>query len=122
MQPLAASCTGTATDTSQTCDLDASTDGTAECPAGCDHNGVGAIAVGDAVSCGFAPIVAIYADSADWPAPGWYSGELTIDPNMDSPLECQARCEATAACTYFSYEWEITAGASYHECYMKDVL
>ena len=29
-------------------------------------------------------IVAIYADSADWPAPGWYSGELTIDPNMDS--------------------------------------
>ena len=30
------SCTGTADDGSSTCDLDASTDGTAECPAGCD--------------------------------------------------------------------------------------
>lgn len=30
-------CTGTATDTSQTCDLDASTDGSAACPAGCDE-------------------------------------------------------------------------------------
>ena len=28
-------CTGTATDTSKTCDLDASTDDTADCPAGC---------------------------------------------------------------------------------------
>ena len=29
-------CTGTATNTTQTCDLDAETDGTADCPAGCD--------------------------------------------------------------------------------------
>ena len=29
-------CTGTASDGSSTCDLDASTDGTADCPAGCD--------------------------------------------------------------------------------------
>ena len=33
---LGATCTGTANDGSSTCDLDASTDGTADCPAGCD--------------------------------------------------------------------------------------
>jgi len=32
----ATECTGTATDGTSTCDLDAGTDGTAECPAGCD--------------------------------------------------------------------------------------
>merc|ERR1711960_78097 len=32
---IAASCTGTATDGSLTCDLDASTDGSGACPAGC---------------------------------------------------------------------------------------
>ena len=68
----ATECTGTADDGTSTCDLEASTDGTAECPAGCDNNAVGAIAVGDTVSCGFAPIVEIIADHADWPAPGWY--------------------------------------------------
>ena len=47
-------CTGTADDGSSTCDLLAGTDGTAECPAGCDPDGIAAIAVGDAVSCGFA--------------------------------------------------------------------
>ena len=35
MSPRAQSCTGTATDTSKTCDLDDSTDGTGACPAGC---------------------------------------------------------------------------------------
>ena len=35
MTPRAQSCTGTATDTSKTCDLDDSTDGTGACPAGC---------------------------------------------------------------------------------------
>ena len=68
----ATECTGTATDGTSTCDLDASTDGTADCPAGCDNDAVSAIAVGDTVSCGFAPIVEIIADHADWPAPGWY--------------------------------------------------
>ena len=38
---------------------------------------------------------------------------------MDSPLECQARCFAAVTCDYFSYEWELTAGGMYHECYLK---
>ena len=33
-----ATCTGTPTDTTLTCDLNASTDGIAECPEGCDYN------------------------------------------------------------------------------------
>eukprot|EP01050_Picozoa_sp_SAG11_P005907 SAG11_NODE_435_length_9493_cov_21.529806_2_plen_952_part_00 len=74
---------------------------------------------GEEVFCGYAPIVAIYADHADWPAPGWYSGDLIIDATMDSPLECQARCFNNAECNYFSYEWELTDGGMYHECYMK---
>jgi hypothetical protein len=74
---------------------------------------------GTEVSCGYAPVVELVADSADWPAPGWYSGPLTIDETMDSPLECQARCLANADCTYFSYEWELTANGMYHECYLK---
>jgi len=76
-------------------------------------------ASGTEVSCGYAPVVELVADSADWPAPGWYSGPLTIDDTMDSPLECQARCLANADCTYFSYEWELTANGMYHECYLK---
>ena len=71
---------------------------------------------GDSVSCGYAPIVAIYADSADWNAPGWYGGELIIDETMWSSFECQARCFNNADCDFYSYEWEWTAGAMYHEC------
>ena len=70
-------------------------------------------------SCGYAPVIEIVADHADWPAPGWFSGTLTIDGTMDSPLECQARCFNNAGCDYFSYEWEMTAGGMYHECYLK---
>merc|ERR1719424_921068 len=73
----------------------------------------------EVIECGFAPIVEIIADSADWSAPGWFSGTLTIDNTMVSPLDCQARCFANADCDFFSYEWELTAGAMYHECYMK---
>ena len=76
-------------------------------------------ASGAEVSCGYAPVVELVADHADWPAPGWYSGPLTIDAGMDSPLECQARCLANADCDFFSYEWELTAGSMYHECYLK---
>ena len=38
---------------------------------------------GDSVNCGYAPIVVIYADHADWNAPGWYSGPLVVDASMD---------------------------------------
>ena len=73
----------------------------------------------DGVECGYAPVVAIFADHADWSPPGWYSGPLFTDAGMDSPLECQARCFAAVTCDYFSYEWELTAGGMYHECYLK---
>ena len=74
---------------------------------------------GATVECGYAPIVAIVADHADWTAPGWFSGTLIIDETMVSPLQCQALCFSNADCDYFSYEWEYTAGGMYHECYMK---
>ena len=59
------------------------------------------------------------ADHADWTAPGWYGGNVTIDADLGGPLDCQARCFASADCDYFSYEWEFTAGGMYHECYLK---
>jgi hypothetical protein len=69
--------------------------------------------------CGYAPIVEIVADHADWSAPGWYSGSLTIDAAMVSPMQCQARCLLNADCDFFSYEWEYTLNGMYHECYLK---
>ena len=60
------------------------------------------VATNATVSCGYAPVVELVADSAAWPAPGWYSGPLTIDDTMDSAFECQARCLANAACDYYS--------------------
>ena len=32
---------------------------------------------------------------------------------------CQDLCDATPGCDFFSYEWEETDGAQYHECYLK---
>ena len=75
--------------------------------------------VGNTVSCGFAPIVTIVADHADWQAPGWFGGTVLRDATMDSPYECQAMCFNNMECDYFSYEWELTAGGMYHECYLK---
>ena len=72
------------------------------------------------VSCGYAPIVAIVADHEDWPAPGWFGGTITRDASLVSPQQCQDLCAATADCDYFSYEWELTAGEMYHECYLKE--
>ena len=57
---------------------------------------------GNEVSCGYAPIVEIVADHADWQAPGWYGGVVTYDASMDSALECQDRCFLNADCDYFS--------------------
>ena len=74
---------------------------------------------GESVSCGYAPIVEIFADHADWQAPGWYGGAITYDASMDNPMECQARCFLNADCDFFSYEWELTADGMYHECYLK---
>jgi hypothetical protein len=38
---------------------------------------------------------------------------------MNGPRECQQRCFLSALCDFFSYEWELTAGGMYHECYLK---
>jgi hypothetical protein len=61
-------------------------------------------------SCGYADTLAIFADSADWSAPSWYSGNVTLDETMDSPFECQTRCGQTENCDYFSYESEAVLG------------
>ena len=45
--------------------------------------------MGDVVSCGYAPIVAIVADHEDWPAPGWFGGTITRDATLVSPQQCQ---------------------------------
>ena len=74
----------------------------------------------DGTACGFAPVVAIYADHADWQAPGWYGGPVLVDAGMSSPADCQAACLLADGCDFFSYEWELTAGAMYHECYLKE--
>ena len=97
-----------------TCEFDSA----GNCPDTCESTD--AIAVGEVVSCGYAPIVAIVADHEDWPAPGWFGGTITRDASLVSPQQCQDLCAATADCDYFSYEWELTAGEMYHECYLKE--
>ena len=79
---------------------------------GMDYGGGGA--------CGYAPVITIIADHADWPAPGWYSGTVERDAAMTSPEQCQVACQAEALCDFFSYEWEFTNGDYYHECYLKE--
>jgi hypothetical protein len=69
--------------------------------------------------CGFAPTLDIVTDNGDWPAPSWYTDPVVIDASMTSPEACQALCASTTGCDFFSYEWEETEGARYHECYLK---
>ena len=52
--------------------------------------------------------------------PSWYSGDILIDYSLQSAADCQRLCSAHPACDYFSYEWEATNGAYWHECFMKD--
>jgi Cu/Zn superoxide dismutase len=75
----------------------------------------------DGVECGYAPVVALIADSADWAAPSWYKGPVVVDATMTSPFECQVRCFAEPSCDFFSYEYEMSAGTHRmnHECHMK---
>jgi hypothetical protein len=73
----------------------------------------------DGVECGYAPVVALVADSADWAAPSWYKGPVVVDATMTSPFECQVRCFAEPSCDFFSYEYEMSAGTMNHECHMK---
>ena len=74
----------------------------------------------DKAPCGYAPVLTAYADSADWQMPAWLTADVIVDAEMNSPLECQARCLASADCDFFSYEFERDAsGVLFHECYLK---
>ena len=65
---------------------------------------------GDVEGCGYAPMIGIAVDSASWDPPGWFTGTVSIHPDLSSPEDCQALCrdffdENGMACEYFSYEW-----------------
>ena len=75
-------------------------------PMGMVADGKGAGMVSDGVPCGYAPVLTAYVDSADWTLPAWMTADLIIDAEMNSPLDCQARCLASAECDFFSYEFE----------------
>ena len=47
--------------------------------------------------------------------PGWFSGTTGTDASIDGPAACMAKCNATAACDHWSYEFE----RGYHECFLK---
>lgn len=67
--------------------------------------------------CDFAPnpTDAYFVNTAEWEAPGWYSGTVTVDETMTSPEACQALCAASSTCDFFSYEFELGV----HECLFK---
>ena len=75
------------------------------------------------VHCGYAPVLAIIADKPQFARPAWATRDavpLSIDGSMDSPEECQARCNANAECAFFSYKWEQQpSGGFFHQCYLK---
>ena len=61
--------------------------------------------------CGYAPMIGIAVDSANWDPPGWFTGPVNVHPDMGSPEDCQALCQEFVdsdgkACEFFSYEWE----------------
>ena len=74
---------------------------------------------GNPHSCGYATTIVIYSDSSAFPTPGWYSGPVMYNTLLVDAGACQDLCEATPGCDFFSYEWEETAGARHHECYLK---
>jgi hypothetical protein len=66
---------------------------------------------GDVDGCGYAPMIKIAVDSANWDPPGWFTGPVNVHPDMSSPEDCQALCQEFVdsdgkACEFFSYEWE----------------
>ena len=70
-------------------------------------------------SCGYATIIVIYSDTSAFPVPGWYSGPVMYNTLLSNAGACQDLCSGTPGCDYFAYEWEETAGARHHECYLK---
>ena len=72
-------------------------------------------------SCGYATIIVIYSDTPAFPAPGWYSGAVAYNTLLTSAGACQDLCSATPGCDFFAYEWEETAGARHHECYLSEL-
>lgn len=119
-------CTGTADDGSSTCDLLADTDGTAECPAGCAHNGSPAIAVGDKIDLPLGPECAREGDPAaasDVPTEctglwGRYANVGGMDNLGTTRIACPPSrfCPAEdGACEAAGGEWR-TRGASWIQC------
>ena len=82
---------------------------------------------GNPNSCGYAEIVIIYSDNSNFPTPSWYpayvaagqSAPVQYNTLLSSAGACQDLCSATPGCDYFAYEWEETASARFHECYLK---
>ena len=70
-------------------------------------------------TCGYAPVTTIILNDENGPVPGWFSGDVYIDPTLNSTADCQALCAASSTCDYFSYEWENSGGTHYHECFLK---
>jgi hypothetical protein len=48
--------------------------------------------------------------------PGWFSGTTGVDASLDGPAACMVKCNATAGCDNWSYEFE----RGYHECFLKE--
>ena len=66
---------------------------------------------GNLEGCGNAPVMGIATNSAEWVAPGWFSGPVSTHMGLSSAEGCQAICQGFTdadgnACEYFSYEWE----------------
>ena len=83
-----------------------------------DYGGYGA-SQADGTSCGYAPMMAIVLNNDRAGIPSWFSGTNITDPTMTSAEACQKWCSIYDSCDFFSYEWELTAGGMYHECYLK---
>jgi hypothetical protein len=65
---------------------------------------------GTYVKCGYAKIVGIVASSANYSAPGWFKGALSVEPTLDGPAKCQEICQRTQGCDFWSYEFEDFVG------------
>lgn len=69
--------------------------------------------------CDYASMVKVIANHANYSFPG-YAPATQVDTDLNSYFDCQSHCQKTAACDYFSYEYEYNEdGNRYHECFLK---
>ena len=81
---------------------------------------------GDGAVCGYADIIRIVHDDANFTCCSFFDGERVVDENMTSPEACQAYCANEPLCSFFSYENECEQNENgtctdirHHECYLK---